>query len=570
MRNRKIKILFFIIIIFLATILRLYKLGEVPPSPDWDEAALGYNAYSIMQTGHDEYGDFFPLILRSFDDYKPGLYAYLIIPFIKIFGLTVMSVRLPSALFGVLTVAAVFLLVRKLFAKSEILIAEKKIDPDYIALVSSFLLAVSPWHIQFSRIAFESNVGLALNIFVVFFFLRGLINPWFILSSFLLGSLNMYMYQSDKVFTPLLLLLLLIIFRKEVLLIGKRWIAGSLAIALFISLPMLFSLITNQNALLRAKGVSVFSDQTQFLMRNAEKVAYDKSAHDVLGMLIDNRRFEYVKAVASGYIAHIDLNWLFITGDLPRHHAPHMGLMYLFELPFMLVGIYQLLFSPPAGGFDKKAKLVVFSIFLLAPVPASFTSGVPHAIRTLNFLPTFQIFTAIGIITTFVSFHRYGVLSIKYQVLKSMLYTIFIISATFNVIYYLDQYFVQLNYFTSQEWQYGYREAVEYVKPVMNKYDRIIVSNKPPLDQSYIFFLFYLQYDPALYQKTGGTITGGFAENHKGFMNLTFRPIDWGSEIKNKRTLFIGRPSDFSENARVLKTVNYLDGKQAIKIVEGI
>src|SRR5438128_1362742 len=98
----------------------------------------------------------------------------------------------------------------------------------------------------------------------------------------------------------------------------------------------------------------------------------------------------------SGYLAHYDLKWYFVKGDLERHHAPDMSLMYLWELPFLLIGIYYLIF----GEFSGKAKLLLFSWVLLAPVPAAFAYGVPHAVRTLNFLPTFQIFTSVGLVTS--------------------------------------------------------------------------------------------------------------------------------------------------------------------------
>ena len=111
--NKRILILLAFIII-VASILRLWQLGKVPSSPDWDEVALGYNSYSIMQTGRDEYGKFLPIILRSFDDYKPALYSYLTIPSILIFGLNVFAVRLPSAIFGILAVIATYFLVKEL------------------------------------------------------------------------------------------------------------------------------------------------------------------------------------------------------------------------------------------------------------------------------------------------------------------------------------------------------------------------------------------------------------------------------------------------------------------------
>ncbi|PIR79220.1 MAG: hypothetical protein COU26_02320, partial [Candidatus Levybacteria bacterium CG10_big_fil_rev_8_21_14_0_10_36_30] len=86
--------------------------------------------------------------------------------------------------------------------------------------------------------------------------------------------------------------------------------------------------------------------------------------------------------------------------------------------------------------------------------------------------------------------------------------------------------------------------------------------------QSYIFFLFYLKHDPSLYQKFGGTESGGFKEPHKGFDNITFREIDWKKEEKNEKILYVVRSDDLPSDSHVLKTIYYLDGKPAIKIAE--
>src|SRR3990172_10161443 len=99
------------LIIFLAIILRFWDLGKNPPSPDWDEVAIGYNAHSLLETGRDEYGIKFPLVFRSFDDYKPPLYFYLTALAVKFFGLNVFAVRFSSALFGVLAVLGTYFLV---------------------------------------------------------------------------------------------------------------------------------------------------------------------------------------------------------------------------------------------------------------------------------------------------------------------------------------------------------------------------------------------------------------------------------------------------------------------------
>ena len=104
------------LIVLLATILRLWQLGLVPPSPDWDEVSLGYNAYSVLHTGKDEYGRFLPVIMESTGDFKPALYAYLAIPSIALFGLNVFATRLPSAIVGIFAVLACYFIVIELFS----------------------------------------------------------------------------------------------------------------------------------------------------------------------------------------------------------------------------------------------------------------------------------------------------------------------------------------------------------------------------------------------------------------------------------------------------------------------
>src|ERR1035437_10797756 len=108
--NKRMVWIFLIGVIVLATVLRLWQLGSIPAPLDWDEAALGYDAYSILHTGNDQYGKFMPVVLRSLGDYKPALYTYLSIPSIATFGLNAFAVRLPSAIFGILSVLAVFFL----------------------------------------------------------------------------------------------------------------------------------------------------------------------------------------------------------------------------------------------------------------------------------------------------------------------------------------------------------------------------------------------------------------------------------------------------------------------------
>lgn len=532
----------------IAAILRLWGLGTIPPSPDWDEVALGYNAYSIMQTGRDEYGKVFPVVLQSFDDYKPAFYAYSIIPFIPFFDVSILAVRLPSAVFGILTVLATYFLAFELFKRKD------------IALVTTFLLAISPWHIQFSRVAFETNTGLAFNVFAVLFFLKGMKKPWFLTLSAISFVLGIYVYQSEKVFAPLLGLALILIYRKELFALSKKYLISAVLIGIVLAAPMLYYIATDKNALLRAKGVSIFSEPTTLLKKSQINLLYDKNTGNILGEIFDNRRVVFAKEIAANYLVHYNLNWLFITGDLKRHHAPGMGNLYLWELPFLLIGLYVLLFS----SFSKKTKLLIFAWFLLAPIPASITTGVPHAVRTLNFLPTFQLFIAVGLVTVY----QYV---FKNKILK-LIAVGYLLFAIFNFTYYINQYFVQQNYYNSEDWQYGYAKVIPIIKENENKYSKIIVTSQPPLDQSYMFFLFYLKYSPKAYQEEGN-LTAGFRENHK-FGKYEFRPIEWEKEKKTADILFVGREADFPRGDNtvkegIIKKVNYLNGDPAIEVVQG-
>src|SRR3990170_1593087 len=149
-------------ILVLAALLRIYKLGTIPPSMTPDEVALGYNAYSILKTGRDEYGKLLPVVFKSFGDFKPGLYVYLTVPFVAVFGLNEWSVRLPSAIAGILAVWFLYKVVLLFF---EIRDSQSPItNHQSLAKITALMLAISPWHIHFSRGAWEANVSLTLTL----------------------------------------------------------------------------------------------------------------------------------------------------------------------------------------------------------------------------------------------------------------------------------------------------------------------------------------------------------------------------------------------------------------------
>jgi len=532
-------------ILCIAALLRFWALGSNPPSPDWDEAALGYNAYSILQTGKDEYGKSFPIILQSFGDYKPALYTYLAVPSIAAFGVNTFAVRLPSAIFGLLAVLGVFLLLKEFTRR------------DGLALTGALVLALSPWHIQFSRVAFETNIGVSLTVFAALFFLYGLRKNIFLFASAFCLGLDLYAYQSEKLFAPLFALCLVLLFFKKVRTIKIPYLAGVLAVGLIISLPMIASVLTDTTTLQRAQGVSVFNQRSVDFNRNIQKLSYDHATNDTVGLLLDNRRVFYAKQILENYLSHWNLNWLFIKGDIGRHHAPGMGLLYLVELPFLFIGIFALLF----GVYPRQMKQLFFFWLLLAPIPASLTIDVPHAVRAFHMIPVMAILVALGMYEMFV-FVRHNHKIRKYALAVFCLFALVYLA---NIGYYLNQYFVQLPYYNSQDWQYGYQQTVTKTQEFSDQYDTIVVSNEGSLDQSYIFYLFYLGYPPSDYQKNMSFINNNQTDRKIG--KYEFRPIDWQHDRDRKRVLYIGMPKDFPSDYPKKTEIHFLDGKPAIDIV---
>jgi 4-amino-4-deoxy-L-arabinose transferase-like glycosyltransferase len=154
------------LLVFFAAFLRFYHISVNPPSLTWDEAAWGYNAYTLGIDGKDEFGKFLPVdFLESFGDFKPPVYAYAALLPVKIFGLNEFSTRFPSAFFGTLTVWITYFLVKEIFFESK-----RKF---HYALWTVFLLTISPWHINLSRAAFEANVASFFLIVGVWQFILG-------------------------------------------------------------------------------------------------------------------------------------------------------------------------------------------------------------------------------------------------------------------------------------------------------------------------------------------------------------------------------------------------------------
>jgi len=538
------------LIVLIGVFLRLYQLGANPPSLDWDEVSLGYNAYSILQTGADEYGNKFPLSIRSFDDYKPALYVYLDIIPVYLFGLNEFAVRLPAAIFGFLAVVVVY------FLTKEILLGWEKKKQISVSLVAAFFIAISPWHLQFSRAAFEGNIGFFFFIAGLLFFLKALRNGSFFYVSIALFLLSLYSYHSFRLFVPLILLTLIIVFWRSILNFKRQAIISLIALFLF-SFPIWNSFLgTGIGTSARLSMVTIFSDPT-VINSSIKEINYDKNNNDYFGMALHNRRVIYTLAIAKGYLDHFNPDFLFIHGDGGvQHHAVNMGMLYLWDIPFILAGIYYLL---------KKFNWFVFVLlisFLVSPIPAAITTGTPHPVRAIGMVLGFHIFAAVGVI-----FFWEKIMLLKNLFVRVAIVLIILICFMLNVTYYLHQYYVHTPVEYGYFWQYGYKQALSYMKENEAKFKNIIMTYE--YDQPYIYYLFYNKIDPLWYQKNWDYNKNGTVDRFKRVIGkYMFRNIDYSKDIKIPNILLIGSPKEIPDNAKVIKTIKFPDGKIAFKIIK--
>jgi 4-amino-4-deoxy-L-arabinose transferase-like glycosyltransferase len=538
--------------------LRLWKLGSIPPGLTPDEASLGYNAFSILKTGRDEYGELLPLILKSFGDYKPGFYVYLTIPFVALFGLYEWSVRLPSALAGVVAVWLIYLIVGKLFPKYKL-----KIVNCELRILSAALLAISPWHIHFSRGAWEVNVSLTLTLAGILFFLKSLKISRFLLLSSLFFSLTLFTYQGAKLSTAIVAGLLVLIYRKGLLKIERLVLIKSFVFGLILALPIIVSLFAGKTG--RLEVFSIFSyprpqDYLQtFLDQGNEKVG------DLKYYLYHPESINFTRGILGRWSNHFSGRFLIFRGDYqnPRHSAPNHGMLQLFDFLLLPLGLLAI----ARYGIKKNIKFILMWL-VFAPLPAVLSRDQVQAVRALNMAIPLTLISSFGFLYT-LSIMRKVYSRLLRTVLYSLLAGLFMASG----LYFLDSYFVHLPKHNAKYWFYGYREVVKKVTPIQSRYNKIIFQQS--YDQPYIYFLFYQKYDPVKYQEQAKLILSGVDVGLIGKLdNIYFENFTWPHATGQKDSLLIGNsiaiPSDFSiDSYELIAEIKYPDNfMTAFRIVE--
>lgn len=575
----------------LAFWVRIVDLSLSPPALNWDEVSHGYNAYAIIKTGRDEWGLSWPMIFRAFGDYKLPVYIYATVPGIALFGLHEWTVRLPSVLSGVLSTLATFALIRELgliakHAQKESLSApwNRIFTWEVWGLVSAFLVAISPWTWFLSRIAVEANMAVALIISGTALFLLGIrqiyehtVKAWaFFPAGFLLG-LSLFTYNSARVFTPLLLALLVWIFAKELEL--ERWIPEKLRIRKDVVAPRLncschlvgiglflcFLLAmllqaTSPGAQARFNEISVLD---QGAINQIEQARNQSELPTFLTKLMYNRPTYVVKTSVLNLFSYLDFQFWFLKGGgNNQFNLPDFGLLYLVTAPLLILGILLVPSLPP------EVRWLLIGWILLAPIPALPTRDNPHTLRIVTLIPIPFLLTGLGAVGLI---YWLGAKLGSMRVAAAAM-LLFAISLGVSIKYYWEEYRFSypINYFSV--WQYGNKQMVEFVKSQYDNVDTFFITKR--YGEVHEFILFYWPWDPADFvnKKQWDYHANWYWIN--AFDKFTFFN-DWevqqsvGRPIANgKRILLITSPDNAPEGWKLIKVIRGLDGSPIYSIYE--
>lgn len=526
-----------IIVLLFAAILRLWNLGGNPPGLSPDEAALGYNAYSILKTGKDEFGTKLPIIFKSFGDYKPGLYVYLDVPFVAVFGLNEFATRLPSALAGILSIYLIYLLIRKLFK-----------DNNSLAVVGAVVAACNPYLIYFSRGAWEANVSLTLTLAGIYLFLVAIEKKKYLLPSSALFALTLLTYQGAKLSTAIVVLLLVVIYRRQFWQIKKVCLYIGIIGAILISLPALMTLFNGQTQ--RLAIFSVFS----YPRPQSEIQAYSDGYFN----LFHSNQLNYFRMVMSRWFNFYSGQFLVFEGDAanPVHTAPYQGVLLMVDLLMLPLGLFALFKNK-----ISKGHLFILLWLILAPFSAAISRDQTNAVRSINAAVPLVLTVSLGI--------SFVLDWIKRQKYSLVYYSVFSVFYIFSFVYFLDAYFVHVPAHNSSYWRYGYREAVNYITEVESKYTNIVFEQS--FNQPYIYFLFYQKYNPTKFQQQANLVSSQY-KGDVGFQtrldNIRFEQLDWSVLRNTYNTLIVAGPNsippeikDDTKNFPVIKEIKYLNGR---------
>lgn len=449
----------FLLLLFFSLFLRLYDLSETPLGMHADEVSGAYNAYSILKTGRDEHGNFFPLYFEAFNDYKHPFLLYSLVPSLALLDLTPFATRLPSVVFSFFGIVFFYFIIKKLFDQN-------------VGLFAAFFLSFMPWYFHYSRLAFEVMSFCFLFLLGFLLFLRGFSNKRWCYISAVVFALSFYAYGIARLFVPLFLLGSIWIYRETLLHHKKDLLLCAFLFFLLVTPAYYASFLGHANA--RFDVVSIFArSETPFA------------------------------SFFLNYFSHFSPSYLFFEGDAQIVNAvTNWGELYHFSLFFLPFGLFYCWKKR-----REKSSQLLFLWLLLYPLAASLTYGdLPHSARSFIGVPVFSALLALGVIFFVQLLTKKVELSALSEKWKLQLQTCLLLLIVFFVIlemaFFFHSYFFVYKHTSADHFLAFAKPTVAYMEQIQPHYEHLYLS-KTGLDLFYISVLYYTQADPATYQEYG-------------------------------------------------------------------
>lgn len=347
-------------IVLLGAAIRVYRIQTLPMYGD--ELTMVYDTYSISKTGMDSTGQKLPLTFRMGEG-RPGGYIYFSVPFVMLFGPTVWGERSLSLISGLGIIVLMYFLGKKLFGER-------------MGIIASLLAAISPWDIYLSRGGFEAHFALFLALLGITAFIYKKYFWWAIT-----WGIAFFTYPTFKLTLPLVFLLLVFFEGLPTLLKNKLFVISTTIVIFFGIAAASQTFLAGSEQ--RFLSQNIFAD-SNLLQSVIQKVNYERTVSDLpqfIKPIFINREIEYSRIVFENYVNNISPNFLILRGDgNPRHNPGEMGMIYLVELPLVLIALYLL------HGENKKLFGLLLGWILITPLATMFFPET-HALRNGLMLP---------------------------------------------------------------------------------------------------------------------------------------------------------------------------------------
>ncbi len=538
-------------LIFLAVLLRFFKLSEYPVQLNHDEVTQLYDAISIAETGRDVYGNFLPFIFPSIGDYKPPFYTYITSIFYIFFGGGELTIRLPAALFGTLMIPAIYLFVIKF-------IGDKR-----IALFAAFFTAIAPFEIFFSRKGFESGTGIFLMLLgfsCLFIYLgrkKHLI--WIYLAAVIFAA-NVYIYFSHAIIIPLLLVAFFLIYRQNFVKNLTKFLIPSL---LFISLilPLILLIVVNSDTRFRSQTVFITQD-----VNLGRQIGYVQTNNVLLDTFLRYKiTFDFI---INRYLQQFNPIYLFGNGlDFINQSPIGVGPLLLIQLPFLILGIWYLIKSNHLN--EQKKFIGVWIILGMLPSGLTFEQHSPH--RSIMVFTMLNVISGAGLYIFIIFVNN---LSRKIRI-KIVIFSAVVLAFAINFIYFIHMYFVNYPFEKSQYLQYPFKQVSQYIWSQYNNFDQIIFD--PQFGQTapiigvgaQYYIAYYGDYLPEKLQKDYKI---GKKPRETKFDKFSIRQVYWPEDKQLKNVLIVASPwsirMDDIDERLIVKRFDFYDGQAAFYAIK--